>query len=233
MNLGFGLSSSLNPTPFGHLQGRVWLGTSPSCQEECLIYHLPSWKKNRVGIATISYIFLDGNHLKLGELLDNLKDLYISVGLGDRERLKQYGRSISGLRNSVLKYRSLISAIASSSKVLVQFAAENNLDIILNTGDPNEISSFLDIISPKKILAYLPVSLPNLSPSVRAGYDSWVSKMVGSKRRRSNVETVLAELPNRLRDLEMLEIKETILAAPWTAYDQGLKVISDLDVSYN
>ncbi|RMG35135.1 MAG: hypothetical protein D6732_09895 [Methanobacteriota archaeon] len=233
LQVGLGISSYAFPSMFQSVQNRLWFGTSPACQESCLVQRLRHWGGFKIGIATISYLFVVPLKNELLDLQREFKDLTITVGLGDRHRLLSTNRSIHDLKITVEENLSLISGIASSNKRLVQFAASLGLKAILNTGDPEEITAFLDFINPSLVTAYLPVSLPDLPIETRKGYDTWVNRMVGKKRSRERVEVDFDSIWERLDELKDLEIEEVILSAPWDKSLVGMDFVSGLDVTYN
>ncbi len=230
MRLGFGLSAQTDPIQFPKVSNRLWFGTSPNCPEACLVERLPRWSSFNLGIATISYLFVEELKDRLFFLKDKVRSLIVSVGLGDRFRLSSLKRSKDGLKKTVEENLSLISAIATSDHELVDFASGIGLKVILNTGDPIEIASYLDIIDPINLIAYLPVKLPDLSVKEMKNYDSWVEKMVGNKRLRSKIEVQFDLLPKRLNLLENLGIAEVILSAPWFSSSIGIQWIRGLNI---
>ncbi len=147
--IGLGVSTRKDSWIFSKLNLRLWYGTSNACDEWCLLKYLLNLTSlhHRIGIATISYLFLKDLSADLQTLIQKNPDVKISVGIGDRFRLKKYKPSVSHLKESVSRYP-FINYIATSYPPLIKFASENDFGIIFNSGSISEVESAIGLFDP-------------------------------------------------------------------------------------
>ncbi len=197
---------------------RVWFGTSDSNDEAQLLQFLLDQRlSNPIGIATMSYAMLAGN------LLQNFQTVIkiytgskFSLGIGDKSRMKakQIVPTLKDLFQAVQSF-SEVKYLASSSPRAYQFASENELGIIANSGDPEEIRTIKDKFNVKAVIAYLPLRLPDFTPVQLEQFERWVGRMA-STQERDRTEVDLNGLMQRLEELESAGAEETIISTSWT-----------------